>query len=119
MPFFGYTNCGQGTGRSQLHDSKRLFVNAFSNMIRLGKAGTALPRVQIEAGIHAIIRWHRTRPFSPQDFVDMNDATAALPYCHLFLSETFLGTALSRPPLNLARPFGAQVVWDAGLAFSR
>jgi hypothetical protein len=100
----------------ELHDSKRLFVNAFTNLIRLGKAGTALPRVQIEAGIHAIIRWHRTRPFSAQDFVDINHATAALPYCHLFLSETFLGTALTRPPLNLARRFGAQVVWDADSA---
>jgi hypothetical protein len=61
-----------------------LVVNSFTNLIRLGKVGNALPRAQIEAGVHAIVRWHRTRPFSAQDFVDINHATAALPYCHLF-----------------------------------
>jgi hypothetical protein len=98
--------------------STRRLVNSCANLIRLGKAGNALPRVQIEAGIHAIIRWHRARPFSAQDFVDISHATAALPYCHLFLTERFLGTALGRPPLNLAQQFGVGLAWEAGAALT-
>ncbi len=82
----------------ELANSKRLAVNSFTNLVRLRKIGNALPLAQIEAGLHAIVRWHRNRPFSAQDFIDMNHATAALPYCHMFLTERFLGTVLSRPP---------------------
>jgi hypothetical protein len=96
--------------------STREATNVLGNLIVRGKAGNALPRVQIEAGVHAIVRWHRTRSFSAQDFVDMHHATAALPYCHLFLTERFLGTALSRPPLDLSKQFGVEVLWDADAA---
>lgn len=100
----------------ELSQSSRETANFLSNLIIMGKAGNALPRAQVEAGVHAIVRWHRTRPFSAQDFVDIHHATAALPYCHLFLTERFLGTALSKPPLDLARQFGVEVVWDADAA---
>ena len=96
--------------RPEASGTKQL-VNFLANAVRLGKAGQALPQAQIEAGVHAIIRWHRTRPFSEQDFVDMHHATAALPYCDIFLTERVLGTALSRAPLNLANHFGVQVIW--------
>ena len=98
---------------AELSSNKRLIVNTFTNLIRLGKIGNALPRAQIEAGVHAIVRWHRTRSFSAQDFIDINHATAALPYCHLFLTERFLGTALTRPPLNFSEQFNVGIVWDA------
>ncbi len=92
--------------------NEQVFVNVFSNIFRYGKAGTSLPTAQIVAGLHAIVRWHRDRPFRASDFYDIYHATAALPYCDVFLTERFLGTALSRPPLDLGRHFGTAVIWD-------
>lgn len=92
--------------------NEQVFVNVFSNIFRYGKAGTSLPTAQIVAGLHAIVRWHRDRPFRASDFYDIYHATAALPYCDVFLTERFLGTALSRPPLDLGRHFGTAVIWN-------
>jgi hypothetical protein len=47
-----------------------------------------------------------------EDFYDFYHATAALPYCNVFLTERFLGTLLTRPPLDLSGVFGTIVVWD-------
>lgn len=102
---------GRTPTAQELAADRQLLVNAFTNLVRLGKIGNALPRAQIEAGVHAVIRWHRTRPFTAQDFLDIHHATAALPYCNLFLTEKFLGTALTSPPLKLASQFGVEVVW--------
>jgi len=102
---------GRAPTAHELVADRQLLVNAFTNLARLGKIGNALPRAQIEAGIHAVIRWHRIRPFTAQDFLDIHHATAALPYCNLFLTEKFLGTALTSQPLNLASQFGVEVVW--------
>lgn len=98
-----------------LQDFKKdeeILVNVFSNIFRYGKAGTSLPTAQIVAGVHAIIRWHKERPFKASDLFDIYHATAALPYCDVFLTERFLGTALTRPPLDLAAHFQTAVAWD-------
>ena len=92
--------------------NEQVFVNVFSNIFRYGKAGTSLPTAQIVAGLHAIVRWHRQRPFRASDFYDIYHATAALPYCDIFLTERFLGTALSRPPLALGKHFSTTILWD-------
>ncbi len=102
----------QPAAAHDFESADRVFVNVFSNVFRFGKAGTSLPTAQIVAGVHAIARWHKERPFRSSDFYDIYHATAALPYCDVFLTERFLGTALSRPPLDLARHFGTTVLWD-------
>jgi hypothetical protein len=90
----------------------RVLVNVFSNIFRFGKAGTSLPMAQIVAGLHAVVRWQRNRDFKASDFYDFHHATAALPYCDVFLTECFLGTILTRPPLALDAHFGTKVLWD-------
>lgn len=90
----------------------RVLVNVFSNIFRSGKAGTSLPMAQIVAGLHAVVRWQRNRDFKASDFYDFHHATAALPYCDVFLTEVFLGTMLTRPPLALDAHFGTKVLWD-------
>ncbi len=92
--------------------NEQVFVNLFSNIFRHDKAGTSLTTAQIVAGLHAIVRWHRQRPFRASDFYDIYHATAALPYCDIFLTERFLGTALSRPPLDVGKHFGTTILWD-------
>ena len=89
-----------------------LIVNAFTNLFRLGKLGTAVPTAQIVAGLYAAVRWQRQRDFKLEDFYDFYHATAALPYCDVFLTEKFLGTLLTRPPLKLSGTFGTTVVWE-------
>jgi hypothetical protein len=90
----------------------RVLVNVFSNIFRFEKAGTSLPTAQIVAGLHAAVRWLKNRAFKASDFCDFHHATAALPYCDVFLTETFLGTILTRPPLALDAHFGTKVLWD-------
>lgn len=100
------------TSTSQLDaDISRQHRNAVYNVIRLGKAGTGLPQIQIEAGIHAAIRWLRHRAFQANDFYDIYHATAALPYCDVFLTEAFVGTILNNPPLALGKVFGTEIIW--------
>jgi hypothetical protein len=89
-----------------------LIVNAFTNLFRLGKLGTAVPTAQIVAGLYAAVRWQRQRDFKLEDFYDFYHATAALPYCDVFLTEKFLGTLLTRPPLELSGTFGITVLWE-------
>lgn len=86
--------------------------NSITNLFRFGKLGTAVPTAQIVAGLYAAIRWQRQRAFVASDFYDFYHATAALPYCDVFLTESFLGTLLTCPPLDLARIFDTTVVWD-------
>lgn len=95
-------------------DLSRLHRNAVYNIIRLGKAGTGLPLIQIEAGMHAAIRWLERRPFQANDFYDIYHATAALPYCDVFLTEAFAGTILKNRPLAFGKVFGTEIVWTEG-----
>jgi hypothetical protein len=114
--FFAKQPHGPKPSVEELLEGERLLVRTFTNLVRLGKLGNALPRAQIEAGIFAIVRWQQTRRFSANDFVDINHATAALPYCSVFLTERFLGTVLTRAPLHLAEQFGVEIAWDAASA---
>ena len=97
---------------ADFESDSRLLVNAFTNLFRFGKLGTAVPTAQIVAGLYAAVRWQRQRAFRLEDFYDFYHATAALPYCQVFLTERFLGTLLTRPPLELSGTFGTTVVWD-------
>ena len=104
-----------GAKPASVEDFKKdeeVLVNVSSNIFRYRKGGTSLPTAQIVAGVHAIVRWYKERPFKASDFYDIYHATAALPYCDVFLTERFLGNVLSRPPLDLARHFGTVVAWD-------
>jgi hypothetical protein len=97
---------------AELESHGPVLVNVFSNIFRFGKAGTSLPTAQIVAGLYAIVRWQRNRAFQASDFYDFHHATAALPYCNFFLTDRFLGTILTKPPLALDAHFGTKVFWD-------
>lgn len=95
----------------ELAEKRTELATVFANVFRHGKPGTSLPTAEISAGIHAYIRWQRQRGFQTTDFFDLNHASAALPYCDFFLTERFLGTALTRPPLSFDDHYGCKVLW--------
>lgn len=76
------------------------------------KPNLALPLIRILAGLHAFIRWQRRRPFKFQDFFDLRHAAAAIPYCDVFLTETFLKTACTSTLLDFGRSFGTRIISD-------
>lgn len=98
--------------RAELADSRSQLAVFFTNLFRHSDPGTAIPAAQIGAGIHAYIRWQQQRGFRSTDFFDVHHASAALGYCDFFLTERFLGTALSRPPLAYNERFSCTVLWD-------
>lgn len=84
--------------------------NVFYNIFKHGKAGKSLPMAEIVSSLHAAIRWNKNRSFKFTDFSDIYHASAALAYCDVFLTEKFLATTLTRPPLSLDKKYGTTVV---------
>lgn len=72
-----------------------------------------LPTINIQAGIHAAMRCDRTRTFKPSDWLDFMHATAALPYCSLFLTDRSLATLLTCGPLDYENQFDCRVEHDS------
>lgn len=72
--------------------------------------GTALPYVDIHAGVHSAIRRDKPRRLKPNDFHDFGHAAAALPYCSEFLTDGPLKTLLCGRPLNFDQRYGCHVV---------
>lgn len=87
-------------------------ANVVYNVIKRGGAGIEFPLIRIVAGLHAIVRWNRTRPFEFQDFFDIYHAAAAIPYCDVFLTERFLKTVCTNSPLDFADSFATEIISD-------
>lgn len=85
-------------------------ANVFYNIFKHRKAGKSLPMAEIVSSLHAAIRWNKNQPFKFNDFFDIYHASAALAYCDVFLTEKFLATTLTRPPLSLDKKYGTTVV---------
>ncbi|MBN1630370.1 MAG: hypothetical protein JW990_11445 [Thermoleophilia bacterium] len=101
---------GKAPTAAELDDGIRLFKNALRNVVRFDKAKASLPTSQVMSGLHAIVRWNKTRGFAPSDFYDFHHAAAAVPYCDVFFTERFLATMLTRPPLSFDERFDTVVV---------
>jgi hypothetical protein len=70
-----------------------------------------LPSLYLRAVIYAAID-HKGRRYEDGDTFDHDHAIAALPYCHLFLTEKKLGTLLTEKPAQLDKDFNCTVLWD-------
>jgi len=73
-------------------------------------AGSALPYVDIHAGIHTAIRRDKQRQLKPNDFHDFGHAAAAIPYCSDFLTDGPLKALICSSPLNFDQRYGCEVV---------
>jgi hypothetical protein len=99
-------------GRNEAID--RLMATLLTRLTCLHKEGqfkTLLPTAYVSAAIYAAID-HKRRRFEDGDFFDHRHATAALPYCDLFLTERKLGTLLSEKPAQLDQEYGCIVIWN-------
>ncbi len=85
---------------------------------RTGTVGTALPSVNILAGLHALFRWNRNQRYKPNDSFDHLHASAALPHFHLFLTENALARAVTSPLLKYDQLYGTVVCSDPTAALA-
>lgn len=53
-----------------------------------------LPTIEIQAGIHAAIRWNKERRYTPNDWLDISHAVAGVPYCDVLFTERSLASLL-------------------------
>jgi hypothetical protein len=72
----------------------------------------ALPLIRILAGLHAFIRWQRRRPFTFNDIFDLRHASAAIPYCDVFLTEKFVKTACTSNLLDFGTAYSSRIICE-------
>ena len=93
-------------------DAAQAGLNLVYSIVTDKKPNTGLPLFRILAGLHSYMRWQRRRPFKFQDFFDIRHAAAAIPYCNIFLTETFLKTACTNPLLDFEQIYATQIISD-------
>ncbi len=77
-----------------------------------GKAAKWFPTVHVHARCHAANRWDRRRRVDANDLHDFRHATAAIPYCHLFLTERGMRSFLTAGHMRFDRDFVCEIVSD-------
>lgn len=68
-----------------------------------------LPNIFINACIHTLMRWDRSRKFKPNDIYDFQHARAALPYYNYFFTEAPLKHIVYSKPYELANKYNCVV----------
>ena len=76
------------------------------------KPNIALPTIRILSGLHAFIRWQKRQEFKFTDFFDIRHATAAVPYCDVFLTEKNLRHACTSNLLDFGNRYSTKIVSD-------
>lgn len=85
-------------------------ANLIYNAFRLNKITADLPSIRIPAVVHAAIRYDARTKYKPTDLHDIHHATAALPYCDVFLTEKNMRHLLTRSDLALDRLYNCRVI---------
>jgi len=99
-------------GTTTVSDALEAFQPAKARVLaayRRRATGTALPYVDIHAGVHSAIRRDKQRRLKPNDFHDFGHAAAALPYCSDFLTDGPLKALLCSRPLNFDQRYSCRV----------
>jgi len=81
------------------------------------RMGTDLPSVWIPAVLHAAIRWDRGRKYRSTDWRDIEHATAALPYCDVFITDGAMASSITARHVGLDALYGARVNGNLADAF--
>lgn len=85
--------------------------------LKMGRITKGFPQYHIMGVIHATNRWMR-RPHDPNDLMDHQHATAALPYCDAFFTERGLRDTLTRGPFHLDQTYKCRVISDPSEALT-
>ncbi len=76
----------KGTSNLSSHEIQ-LMTNMIYNIFDLGNMGVFLPSIDIEAKLHAVIRWNTNRKYKSHDFNDIGHVKTALPYFDYMFTE--------------------------------
>ena len=88
----------------------RGFINMFSNLFRFDKIGNHFPSLQVHSGLHASVRYDKSKKFQPNDLFDFRHAACAIPYCQYFITDNPLSQRLMNKPLCFGTKFGTKVL---------
>ena len=99
------------TNSVEIHDVKeKEIINAIINMFKLKKIKQYFPSLQVFSGLHASVRYDKTKKFSQNDLYDFHHASSALPYCQYFITDNPLAQRLNTKPLEFGKKFGSTVL---------
>lgn len=103
---------------SEATDSEtfRLSKNAIYNIFRLRKQRDNLPSIHVGAALRAAIWWDKTRKFKQNDFLDIEHAQAAIPYCDFFFTEKNIQRFVTSGHLRLEEKFDCNTASDPSAA---
>lgn len=99
-------------GEEDLKSSADMLRNLIANAYQSGAMASAVPQVHINASLHALVRYDQNRKYKPNDLEDFRHAGAALPYCHVFLTDKSLAHLLRHPPASLDAQYACAVFSD-------
>lgn len=87
----------------------RVATNALRHALQNDEDRDQMPSLQIEAALHASVRWDKKRKLEPNDLFDFRHASAALAYCDLFFTEKPLRTMIEQKHIALDQRFECAV----------
>ena len=87
-----------------------MFANLIYHAFRLNKLTSELPSLRVSAGLHAALRWDKTRKYKRNDLHDFHHAVAAIPYCDYFFTEHSLRQLLAHNGLRFSELFPCQTI---------
>jgi hypothetical protein len=90
-------------------DSGRILGNLIYEALARHEELRDLPTINIQAGIHASIRWDKQRSYSANDWLDILHAAAGMPYCDVFLTERSLASLLRSSHLAYDKRYQTKV----------
>ncbi|MBU2702807.1 hypothetical protein Ga0466249_003942 [Sporomusaceae bacterium BoRhaA] len=85
-------------------------INIFSNLFRYGKIQQYFPSLQIHSGLHASVRYDKSKKFTPNDLFDFHHASSAIPYCDYFVTDNPLAQRLINKPLAIGKKFDTRIL---------
>lgn len=93
-------------------DHERQLFSFFAQCFKLKKSEMAkcLPTLHVHALCHAAVRWNKKQCLEGNDLYDFHHATAAVPYCDVFLTEKPLRSLLQANHLKIKRDFSCEVI---------
>lgn len=96
--------------------SADVVVHILRALVRTDEFPQDCPSLYVKATCYAAVRWDQRRVFRANDMMDFNHASAALPYCDGFFTESPLRALIQQRHTRLSEVFACAVFSDPTLA---
>lgn len=97
---------------SLISTAQKIVYNCFK--YKRSKMALCLPTYHIIASLHAAVNKDKNRKYKPNDYFDFKHASAAIPYCDIFATDTQLATLLKSGNLSFEDKYNTKVVSTSG-----